>query len=461
MAGDMGVVPSVPSALLLALVSSYGETRRGTGDTKAPTAVRRSTGPKPSELESFLQMNSEEQFDLEAINVVDSNALVEEARGDKRVLREIVRTAEALLPRVRAETEDPLLVGAILRNKTLDWYRNSPSDAAWLDHVPLRWGGIFHESRVPGGRLSRKLSTRIVNLINRCVAESGAAAFLRAGFTGLFRGSANMASILQFALGSKRPRLTQQVAQAYLDDLAARARNGDQPLPLERLSELARRNGSAEVNMTLAELFRQDGISSLTVLDPRFHPEMHALAIRVVPARTPDDAVTYDLVQADGQGALESGGPGSASMDGLIGSPWQREDLTKKDWTELLRAVEKRKGRLDPPPRDNPRERASYLELRDLLLSDPAARKTFLAVKWKGRPTGLALLCQLLSAASLTPEVDTDGDYLEAELDHLDKGRAERKAKDGQWKVGNGWTVVREVEKGNTRSYRASGKSGD
>src|SRR5436189_24690 len=178
----MGVIPSVPSALLLALVSSYGEPGRA-GETKGATAVRRSTSPKPSELESFLQMNSEERFDLEVINSVNSNALVEEAHGDKRVLKEIVRTAEALLPRVGAE---------------------------------------------------------------------------------------NVAGILQFALGPKRPRLTQQVAQAYLDDLAARVRTGDQPLPLERLSDLARRNGSAEVNMTLAELFRQDGVSSLTVLDSRF-----------------------------------------------------------------------------------------------------------------------------------------------------------------------------------------------
>ena len=126
-----------------------------------------------------------------------------------------------------------------------------------------------------------------------------------------------------------------------------------------------------------------------------------------------------------------------------------------------LEEFEKRKGRLDPPPRDNPRERPSYLELRDLVTSDVAARKTFLTVRWKGRPSGLGLLCQLLSAGSLTPEVDTDGDYLEAELEHLDKGRAERKAKDGQWKIGNGWTIVREVAKGNVRSYRANGKSGD
>src|SRR5256712_334257 len=457
----MGFVRSVPSALLLALVSSYGDPGRGAGAPKGAAPIRRSTVPRPSELEVFLQMNSEERFDLETITSVDPNALVDEARGDKRVLREIVRTAEALLPRVRAETEDPLLVGAILRNKTLDWFRNSTSDATWPEHVPVRWGGIFHESRVPGGRLSRKLSTRLVTLINRCVEASGAAAFLRAGITGLFRGSANMASILQFALGSKRPRLTQQVAQAYLDDLAARGRNADQPLPLERLSDLARRNGSAEVNMTLAELFRQDGISSLTVLDPRFHPEMSALAIRVVPPKTPDDASTYDLIQSDALRTPDSRGGAGAPADADFGAPRHREDLTKKDLTEGLRAVEKRKGRLDPPPRDNPRERVSYLELRDLVISDPAARKAFLAVRWKGRPSGLGLLCQLLSAGSLAPEVDTDGDYLEAELDHLDKGRADRKAKDGQWKIGNGWTIVREVAKGNVRTYRANGKSGD
>ena len=406
-------------------------------------------------------MNSEEHFDLEAINTVDLPALVDEARGDKRVLREVVRTAWALLPRVRAETEDPILVGAILRNKTLDWYRKSPSDTSWAECTPLRWGGIFHESRVPGGRLSRKLSTRLGTLIDRCVEASGAVAFLRAGITGLFRGPGSMAGIVQFALGSKRPRLTQQVAQAYLDDLAAGVRSGDQPLPLERLSELGRRNGSAEVNMTLAELFRQDGVTSLTVLDPRFHPEMSALSIRVVPPTTPDDASTYDLVQASGHRTHESGTPGGATTEAAPGSPWERQDMTKKEWLELLRALERRKARLDAPPRENSRDRESYLGLRELLLSDSSMRKAFLAVRWKGKPSGLGLLCRLLSDGALAPEVETDGDYLEAELDHLDKERAARRPVEGPWKISHGWTVVREVAQGNVRTYRANGKSED
>src|SRR5438093_8064144 len=165
-------------------------------------------------------MNPEEKFDIEAVNSIDTRALLEQARGDKHVLREVLRTAEALLPRVRAETEDPILVSAILRSKTLDWYRRSSSDPGWTDTMPLRWGGIFYESRGPGGRMSRKLSTRLSNLISKCVEASGTVAFLRAGVTGLFRGSAMMAKMVQFGLSSKRPRYVQQVAQAYRDDLA-------------------------------------------------------------------------------------------------------------------------------------------------------------------------------------------------------------------------------------------------
>src|SRR5439155_2141802 len=183
-----------------------------------------------------LQMNPEEKFDLEAANSIDTRALLEHASGDKHVLREVVRTAEPLLPRVRAETEDPILVSGILRDKTLDWYRRSPTDRTWTDTVPLRWGGMFHESRVPGGRLSRKLSIRLAGLIGQCVDAAGTMAFLRAGVTGLFRGSRMMAKAVQFSLGSKRPRFTQQVAQAYLDDLANGPRDGDGSLPLEGLS---------------------------------------------------------------------------------------------------------------------------------------------------------------------------------------------------------------------------------
>jgi hypothetical protein len=403
-------------------------------------------------------MNPEEKFDLEVVNSIDTRAIVEQAREDKRVLHEVVRTAEALLPRVRAETEDPILVSGILRDKTLDWFRRSPTDRTWAEIVPLRWGGIFHESRVPGGRLSRKLSVRLTGLISQCVDAAGTMAFLRAGVTGLFRGSAMMAKAVQFSLGSKRPRFTQQVAQAYLDDLANGPREGESSLPLERLSDLARRNGSTEVNITLTELFPQETANLLTVIDPRFHPGMSAVSIRIVPARNQEDAATYDLVQSASRSSKKSGSVDTTSVDADPRSPWEREGITKKDWAALLRDLAKRKGKLDPPPRDNPRDRESYLSLKELILTDAAARKSFLGVHWKGRPSGLVLLCELLSKGSLVPEVETDGDYLEAELDHLDQ---DLDGREGEWDVGHGWKVVREKGAGGDRTYRATGKPGD
>src|SRR6266487_215521 len=458
----MARVPFVPSAMLMALSPVTSQKDRKPGDALKPASkLQAPSRSEPRELVAFLQMDPEEKFDIEAINSIDAQALVDEAHGDKRVLREVLRTAEALLPRVRAETEDPLLVSAILRAKTFDWYQRSPSDPNWVGSMPLRWGGIFFESRVPGGRLSRKLSVRLTLLINQCVEASGAVAFLRAGVTGIFRGSAMMAKMVGFSLGSKRPRLTQQVAQAYLDDLAATARIGDAYLPLERLSDLARRNGSSDVSMTLAELFAHDAVNVLTVLDSRFHPGMTALAIRVVPPRNPDDAATYDLVQPGAGPGRDARAAEGAPTESMPASPWEQTEMTKKEWLVLLKALEKRKARLEAPPRENPRDRESYLGLRELILTDASARKAFLVVHWKGKPSGLPLLCQLLSDGQLVPEADTDGDYLEAELNHPDKAHPDQRSKDGEWNLGHGWTLVRVLGDARARSYRADSKSAD
>jgi len=457
----MGDVPLASSAVLMALISPASEEiNKSVVASKKTSKALGTSRSEPSVLETFLQMNPEEKFDLEAVNSIDVRALLEQARGDKRVLHEIVRTAEALLPRVRAETEDPILVSGILRTKTVDWYLRSPSDRSWTVTMPVRWGGMFHESRVPGGRLSRKLSVRLTGLINQSVEASGTAAFLRAGVTGLFRGSKMMAKAVQFSLGSKRPRLTQQVAQAYLDDLAANPRNGDYPLPLERLGDFARRNGSSEVNMTLAELFAPEAAGRLSVLDPRFHPGLSSLAIRIAPARNQEDASTYDLVQSSAPPPGEAGGLNVPSSRSNPLAYWENEGMTKKDWFVLLKGLEKRKARLDPPPRDNPRDRPSYLTLRELILTESTGRKAFLVSHWKGRPSGLILLCQLLSKGSLVPEVDTDGDYLEAELDHPAPGLEDSKSKEGEWNLGHGWRVVRESAVSRGRTYRAEAKSG-
>jgi hypothetical protein len=251
------------------------------------------------------------------------------------------------------------------------------------------------------------------------------------------------------------------VAQAYLDDLAANPRNGDQPVPLEHLSDLARRTASAEVNNTLAEIFHPENTRSLTVLDPRFHPGMNSVTIRVVPAKNNQEASTYDLVQNEANRVREPGAGRDAANEVAASSPWERQGLTDKDWLKLIKALEKRRQRLDAPPAENHRERESFLILRDLLLSDSSARKAFLAVHWKGRPSGLPLLVQLLSEGTLVPEADTDGDYLEAELDHLDRLNDGHGSKDGAWTIGHGWTVTREIRPGAVRVYTAGAPSAD
>ena len=166
-------------------------------------------------------------------------------------------------------------------------------------------------------------------------------------------------------------------------------------------------------------------------------------------------------MQDDGSRPGESGATEDVDSEAGSETPWDRSDLTDNEWLKVLKALEKRKTRLEPPPRDNPRDREAYLVLRSLLMQDAAARKAFLAIRWKGKPNGLALLCQLLSRGTWVPDVETDGDYLEAELEHLDPDHAERGARDGEWSIGHGWTVTREIRTGNVRAYTARATSAD
>ncbi len=443
----------------MALAPQNEETKKAAKASTGNAVVQKATVTTRSELRAFFRMNPEEEFDIEAVNAIDFHALLREARAEKRYLKAAVRVAEALLPRVRAETEDPLLVGAILADKTLAWYLKSAADPDWAEFTPLRWGGIFYESRSPGGRLRRKLSTRLTDLIEECVNASGTTAVLRAGFSGMFRGSKQVKTAVQFALGSKRPRLTQQIAQAYLDDLAMNPRKEGASLPLAHLSDVAKRNASTEVNNTLSELFRPESSRALIVLDPRFHPGMNAVLIQVVSPKNAEEGSTYDLVQRESGPLRDSGAARGAGTEQVITSPWDRIGLTDKDWVKILKALEKRKARLDPPPPENHREQEWYGILQKLLLTDSSARKAFIAVHWKGRPSGLPLLTQLLVQGTWIPEVDTDGDYLEAELDHLGRQPGGAKSGEGDWTIGNGWTVTREVRPGPVRCYPARAPS--
>src|SRR2546428_10814844 len=85
--------------------------------------------------------------------------------------------------------------------------------------------------------------------------------------------------------------------------------------------------------------------------------------------------------------------------------------MTRKEWLSLFKALEKRKERLGAPPRENSRDRESYIGLRDLLLADAAVRRAFLAVPWKGRPGGFAVFCSLVPARTPGPGIDPGGGY--------------------------------------------------
>jgi hypothetical protein len=71
------------------------------------------------------------------------------------------------------------------------------------------------------------------------------------------------------------------------------------------------------------------------------------------------------------------------------------------------------------------------------------------------------LVCQLLADGTIVPEVETDSDYLEAELGHIANGNAERRPSDGRWDLGHGWMVVREITPGSGRVYKAARASLD
>jgi hypothetical protein len=124
---------------------------------------------------------------------------------------------------------------------------------------------------------------------------------------------------------------------------------------------------------------------------------------------------------------------------------WKRADLSREGWPRVMSDLQAGRQRLTPPPRHF-HELEAFLSLRALLLESATTRRTFLAVRWRGRPNGIVFLARLLAEGMYVPEVETDGEYLEAELGHLQKGNAEYRSPEGRWALGPGWTVIREMD---------------
>lgn len=414
-------------------------------------------------LRRFLAIDPAEKFDIQTLNQVPIAPLLQEGSEEPELLALLAKRSEALMERVKREVDDPLAAGAMLREFTLTWYRQSLADPGWSETAHARWGGIFAESRISGGRLQPWLNTRLWALHQRSVREGGVGHRVRLG---LSRSHVAEESISRTA----SQQIQAEVAQALVDDLASSPRKPDAPFPLIHLSELAVRRQVATVNEALSVLFNSSESGPFVLLHPNRYPDCEELQIRPPVGTASGAALAFSLVTPKGlrKGGGRTGGPGRAEgPEAGAGSSsplaeeegadadtiWEVRSATGATWRSILEDNLREKRRLDPPPKDY-RTRQPYVSLRDLLLGDGEARKSFLAIKWRGRPTGLPLLVSLLQKGTMAPEVSTDHEYLEAELGELSQGDPQFVPEGGTWKL-RGWTVVREGSHREGLRYRA------
>jgi hypothetical protein len=413
-------------------------------------------------MSTFLALDPAEQFDIIALNQIPLAPLLHEGTGDPDLLALIASRTEALMDRVKREVDDPLTAGALLRDFALKWYRLSLLDAAWGEIMQDRWGGIFAESKVSGGKLHPWLNMRLWAVHQNAIRDGGLGLRVRRG---LSRSRTAEAAVSRTA----SQQIQAEVAQALVDDLGARPRNSDGSLPLIRLSELAVRRQVATVNEALATLFNSSETGPFVVLHPNRYPDCEELQIRPPSGGASGAALAFTLVTprgtrrtgsriplSDALSALDSGNTREPSGGGEEVDPaaiWDAKAMSAATWRSVLEESHREKHRLDAPPRDY-RSRPSYASLRDLLLRDSDIRKAFLAVKWRGRPAGLPLLASLLQKGTIAPEVATDHEYLEAELGELSAGDPQFVPSEGTWKF-TGWSVVREGTHREGFRYRA------
>jgi len=413
----------------------------------------------------FLALDPVEGFDIQTLNGLRLNSLAQEAAADLKFLRHLALRAEALILRVKQELDDPLSAGEFLREQVLLWYRQSPEDATWKTRVPRRWAGIFADSRTSGSALQPWINVRLWNLREEAVRLGGLTLRLRQTIV--------RSRDVQDALSRFPAQLAQaEVAQSILDDLATHPRSGDGPLPLVRLSELAMRRQVSTVNEALGRLFSSPEGGPFGLLHPNRYPDCEEVIIRPPAWGAAGVALAYTVVlikprlRTNG-GAPTAGDPAGATGEGAgngasddfdldelaQGKIWELETVDDKVWRRMIEGSRREKRRLFAPPKDF-RTRAAYVTLRKLLLESAELRTYFLAVKWRGRPGGLPLVTALLMKGSISPEVVTDAEYLDAELSDLAKGDPGWIPEDGTWTF-SGWKVTREGNHRDGFRYKA------
>jgi len=454
---DVGASPEQPSRPDRASEESLPVRREPVGPvgrSPPPPSVRDIGGAlRPPILSEFLQTNPMERFNIQALNGQKFPDLIEAARGDPALLAAIARQAEALMRRVKQEVDDPLSAGAFLRDQVFLWYQDSPRREDWSDRRAECWAGLFADSRVSGGRLQPWLNLRLESLYAQAT---------RSGPLGRrVRQSLRRNPPVELAV-SRSPiqQIRAEVAQAILDDLTVRRHDKEGPVPLVRLSELAIRRQVPTINDALAQLFSGPESGPFIILHPNRYPECEEVQIRPPVGNVTGAALAYSLVTGrpgrkptgKSRGSAEAGagtavedaeGTDADDAEELDASTiWTADEVDAAAWRRVVKERRRERHRLETPPKECHGSPA-YARLRGLLLEDPEFRQSFLAVKWRGRPAGLPLLATLLQKGSLTPEVVTDHEYLEAELGDLAQGDPQWHPSDETWTVGE-WTVVRE-----------------
>lgn len=432
-----------------------------------PRAIGGAVGGTP--VESLLQMDGAEHFDLEALNVLPWSELARELHDDVRRRREVREKLSELLARVKQETDEPTSAGSLVRSRVVEWYRRSPADPAWAQEMPARWGGTFADSREAGGRLHPWLLQRMHHVLR---AEGPSPSWSRILPRRLSSGKE--ARVLDRAPGQL---WAAEVAQALLDDLASHARDAQGRLALVRLSELAGRRTSETVNEALATLLSSPPQGPFVLLHPNRYPDCDLVVVRP-PTRGSSGATLSYVLQISAARPSGLGGPldhhGGSGVDGptvdgaanqgeASSLPLQEEELWTTDprsveeWKSLLAAFRKHKHHLPAPPKDF-RQLGAYRTLRELLLHDEVSRANFLATKWRGRPAGLALLMTLLKEGTFSPEASTDYEYLDSELGDVERGDPERHPEPPRWSLELG-EVTREGDFSTGYRYRLERKS--
>ncbi len=413
----------------------------------------------------FLALDPTERFDVQMLNGLQISGLVGQAGGDRTLLQALARRAEALMIRIKREVDDPLGAGAFLREQALLWYSRSPEEPDWRARMAERWAGIFAESRVSGGKLRPWLNLRLWHLRDACIRTGGLTERLRRG---LLRNRACEQAVAR----TPAQQIQAETAQALLDDLATGPRDLEGPLPLVRLSELAVRRQIPTVNDALSQLFSSAESGPFVILHPNRYPHCDEVLIRPPTPGAGGAALAYALVsQKPNRRALSrlrssiEPGTGTGADDDAVGSAeaegfdlagesiWELRSVPDGLWQRLIAEQRSERRRIEAPPKDF-RVRPAYIRLRDLLLDDAGLRTTFLAVKWRGRPSGLSLLVTLLAKGSIAPDVVTDHEYLEAELGELTQDDPQWRPPDGEWSF-RGWRVTREGSHRDGFRYRA------